>query len=156
MRYGAADIELMADPALQTHCAFCRIARGEELATVVCATDECVAFFPETPATPGHTLVIPRQHIQNFLLLESQLACHLVSMVIRVGRAIERALNPEGMNLITSAGAAATQTVPHVHFHVVPRWFHDEIGDIWPPKKAMNRDLEENLAERISAACEEL
>jgi histidine triad (HIT) family protein len=71
--------------------------------------------------------------------------------VIRVGRAIQNALVPEGMNLISSAGEAAEQSIFHLHFHVVPRWRNDEL-DIWPPKKPMQKEYKEDLAEAIRAA----
>lgn len=141
------------DATLESDCTFCQIARGEVEATVVCESDRCLAFFPENPATPGHTLVIPRTHVQHFLQMDAPLGESLMSMVVCVGRALESTVNPEGMNLISSAGAAATQTVPHLHLHVVPRWTHDAIGDIWPPKKSMDEALEEDLAERIRATC---
>jgi histidine triad (HIT) family protein len=57
------------------------------------------------------------------------------------------------MNLITSAGAAAEQTVPHLHLHVVPRWSDDGFGEIWAPKKPLAHSLEKDAAERIRAAC---
>lgn len=146
-------LSLKLDPSLEADCAFCRIVRGEEEATAVCESDDCLAFIPENPATRGHTLVIPREHVQHFLELEPALGESLMSMVVRVSRAVQSTVNPEGMNLVSSAGAAATQTVPHLHIHVVPRWSTDEIGDIWPPKRPMDEALEEDLAERIRAAC---
>ena len=72
---------------------------------------------------------------------------------IRVGRAINLALAPEGMNLITSSGKAAEQSVFHLHLHVVPRWFKDGFGRIWPPEKPMDEALKEDTAERVRAAC---
>jgi histidine triad (HIT) family protein len=55
------------------------------------------------------------------------------------------------MNLITSAGEAAEQSVLHLHLHLVPRWSDDEL-DIWPPKKVMRRELKEGLGQAIRAA----
>jgi histidine triad (HIT) family protein len=150
-----ADLTLTSDPTLEQSCAFCRIARDEEAAEVVWEDSEGLAFFPESPATPGHTLVIPRAHVQNLLNAEAPLAEHLMSMAVRVGRAIESTLHPEGMNWISSAGSAAAQTVPHLHLHIVPRWSGDAIGDIWPPKHPMDAAIEHDLAERIRAACVE-
>jgi histidine triad (HIT) family protein len=95
--------------------------------------------------------VIPRRHVQHFLLLDPPLGAALMAAVVHVGRSLDEVLMPEGMNLISSAGAAATQTVPHLHFHVVPRWSHDKIGDIWPPQAPMDERLEEDLADRVRA-----
>ena len=149
----AAKLSLEPDPTAESDCAFCRIAKGETDTTVVCESDESIAFFPENPATPGHTLVIPRKHVQHFLMMDPRLSENLMSMVVRVGRALESTVKPEGMNLISSAGTAATQTVPHLHLHVVPRWSSDAIGEIWPPKEPMGEALEDDLGERVRAAC---
>jgi diadenosine tetraphosphate (Ap4A) HIT family hydrolase len=137
-------------------CEFCAVARGEDTSVeVVCKSPEWVAFFPETPATPGHTLVIPRTHVSDFLDLDPQLASSVMHGVVRVSRAIKEALQPDGMNLISSAGEAASQTVFHLHLHLVPRRVGDDFGDIWPPKRSLSEAVEEALADRIRQACDE-
>jgi histidine triad (HIT) family protein len=119
--------------SISNDCEFCAIARGETQATIVVAESRCLAFIPKEPATRGHTLVIPRRHVSDLWSIEDdQLLASLMAMVIRVGRALGPTVQPEGMNLITSAGAAASQTVFHLHLHVVPRWLNDRMGDIWP------------------------
>lgn len=142
-------------PVFDPNCAFCAIARGEDSeAEVVCEDEYWLAFFPLNPATPGHTLVIPRTHVADLWQVSAPLSAALASAVIRVGRAIDRALNPEGMNLITSAGATAEQTVFHLHLHVVPRWHADGFGAIWPrDHRYENADLTD-VAGRIRLACE--
>lgn len=76
-----------------------------------------------------------------------------MAAVIRVGRAIETALEPEGMNLISSSGAIAGQSVFHVHLHIVPRWRRDGFGDIWPPETPMDEQLKDDAASRIRREC---
>jgi histidine triad (HIT) family protein len=137
----------------EKHCPFCRIARGEAPAEIICEGPQWVAFFPKTPATPGHTLVIPRPHVVDFLALDAVLGADLMAGVIRIGRAIESSLKPDGMNLISSSGKAAEQTVYHLHVHVVPRRVGDPIGHIWPPKKPMDAEVKRDLADRIRDAC---
>jgi histidine triad (HIT) family protein len=146
-------LTLSPDPMLEKDCDFCRIARGEAEADVVCESSDFLAFFPRTPATRGHTLVIPRRHVQNFLLLDAALGASLMSMVVRVGAALADILHPEGMNLISSAGSVAQQTEPHLHLHVVPRWADDDIDDIWPPKTPSSKQGLQRLAERVRDAC---
>ncbi len=135
-------------------CDFCAIGRGRNRsAEIVCEDEDWVAFFPLNPATPGHTLVIPRSHVTDLWEVEAPMDTALMAAVIRVGRAIGTALNPEGMNLITSAGKTAEQTVFHLHLHVVPRWRRDGFGRIWPTEgKFEDTDLED-FADRIRAAC---
>lgn len=135
-------------------CDFCAIARGEDRSVeVVCEGESWIAFFPLDPATPGHTLVVPRAHVVDLWEVEPPLAADLIAAVVRVGRAIGASLKPEGMNLITSAGKAAEQTVFHLHLHVVPRWQRDGFGQIWPIEgKFEDADLED-VADRIREAC---
>lgn len=138
-------------------CDFCAIARGEDPSVeVVCEADVWVAFFPLEPATPGHTLVIPRTHVSDLWAAPAPLVAELMIGVAHVGGAINSAINPEGMNLITSAGDAAEQTVFHLHLHVVPRWTQDGFGQIWPieGRRYEHVDLE-NVAELIRGECED-
>ncbi len=134
-------------------CDFCKIAQGAEEAIIVCESRECVAFFPHNPAVLGHTLVIPRRHVPHLWLVEAPLDCALMAMVVRVGRALEAAIRPAGLNLITSAGQAASQTVFHLHLHVVPRWEGDRIGHIWPPPRPTSEAVKEDIAELVRAHC---
>lgn len=135
-----------------TNCPFCAIAAGkDDSIEVISAERSWVAFFPISPATPGHTLVIPRKHVPDLWAAEPQLAGGLTVAAIRIGRAIQRALEPEGMNLITSKDQAGEQSVFHLHLHLVPRWSDDELG-IWPPKKPMGREVRESLGEEIRTA----
>jgi len=136
-------------------CPFCAIAAGrDDQVEVVCSSDDWVAFFPENPATPGHTLVIPRKHIQDFWEVDAALEVGLFQALLRVGNAIWHAVKPEGLNLITSAGEAAEQTVLHLHFHIVPRWEDDRLN-IWPPKEEIAAELRESLAAAVRTACTE-
>jgi diadenosine tetraphosphate (Ap4A) HIT family hydrolase len=135
-------------------CAFCAIARGDDQSVeVVCESHQWIAFFPRDPATPGHTLVIPRRHVEDLWEADAELGGALMTAVIRVGRAIEAALHPEGMNLITSSGSAAEQTVFHLHLHLVPRWKQDGFGRIWPTGARYDDNHLERAAGRVRKAC---
>ncbi len=136
-------------------CEFCAIVRGDDVSVeVVCEGEAWLAFFPLDPATPGHTLVVPRRHVSNLWEADAALGAELMTAVIRVGRAIRAVLAPAGMNLITSAGQAAEQTVYHLHLHVLPRWHADRMDQIWPEKdERQDADLH-GLANRIRKTCE--
>jgi len=143
------------EPVYDDDCDFCAIARGEDRPSgVICERETWLAFFPLSPATPGHTLVIPRTHVSDLWSLGGDLQPHLMAAVIEVGRAIDRALSPEGMNLITSSGDAAEQTVFHLHLHVVPRWHRDGFGRIWPRDDHYEDEALGDVAERIRAELE--
>ncbi len=144
----------MTSAAPSDACQFCAIARGEDTSVeTICEAQDWIAFFPPEPATVGHTLVIPRVHVSDFLGLDRDVGCALMEGVGRVGRAIKDALQPDGMNLISSSGEAASQTVFHVHFHLVPRRREDRFGDIWPPKRAMDEEVKEDVADLVREAC---
>lgn len=114
-------------------CPFCAILRGEEgAARIVCKRDSWIAFFPLEPAVLGHTLVVPRQHVAHLWESTSAVNAELMEAVEILGQAIRASLNPDGLNLITSAGTAAEQSVAHLHLHLVPRWTGDSFGPIWP------------------------
>ena len=141
-------------PTVEDSCAFCRIAHGKDpTVPIICEDTNWVAFFPSEPATPGHTLVVPREHVADVWSLDPSLAADLMNGVIRVGRAIRSAVSPAGMNLISSSGEAAGQTVFHVHLHVVPRYEGDDIDPIWPQKKSLDIDLKQRIADGIRKAC---
>ena len=89
-------------------------------------------FLPDRPATRGHVLVVPDDHVTDIWSLPQGAARNLASEVLRVAGAARDALRPDGLNVIQSNGLAATQTVDHLHVHVVPRWSTDDMGEIWP------------------------
>jgi histidine triad (HIT) family protein len=116
-------------------CPFCEIVRLEDRgAREVYRDSEVVGFFPTEPATLGHTLVVPRAHIPDIWSLEQPVGAALAEGVLRIAHAIRSALRPEGLNIIQSNGEAATQSVMHLHVHLVPRWRGDPVGRIWPPE----------------------
>jgi histidine triad (HIT) family protein len=134
-------------------CPFCRIIQRKDDARLVCEGPMSLAFFPLKPATLGHTLVIPKTHVRDLLALNDDLGHIMMSSVMAVARAVQQALNPDGMNVITSAGEAATQTVFHLHFHVVPRWKGDHVGEIWPPSTPWAESVKDDVADAVRKAC---
>ena len=130
-------------------CAFCKIVRRETPAEIVFESASALAFFPPEPATRGHTLVIPKRHVRDFLDLNHEDVPALGDAVLRVGNGLKHELTPQGMNLISSAGEAASQSVMHLHVHLVPRWGGDAVGEIWPPKRPTSEAVLEGLADRV-------
>lgn len=117
-------------------CEFCDIVRGVNGTTeVVYRDNHTVAFSPKDPATPGHTLVVPTRHVPDIWSLDGTTVDRLAESTIRVARAVKAATGAEGLSVIQSNGAAASQTVPHLHVHVVPRWRDDPMGRIWPESR---------------------
>ncbi|MEV4659057.1 HIT domain-containing protein [Micromonospora sp. NPDC049301] len=139
---------------VEAGCPFCEIVRRETPDTREVYRDErVVAFFPLEPATLGHTLVVPRDHIPDIWSLDEEAAAHLARITLRLSHAVRRATEPEGLNVIQSNGRVATQTVPHVHVHVVPRWSGDEMGRIWPAETSFSETQKDDVWERLRDEC---
>ncbi|WP_157696904.1 HIT family protein [Leifsonia sp. 21MFCrub1.1] len=130
-------------------CDFCRIVRRELTARVVYETNDTLAFFPLEPATTGHTMIIPKRHVANFLELLPADFPQLGEATVRVARALMVALGPDGMNVVSSAGRVASQTVMHAHVHLVPRWPDDAVGEIWPTKKPTSAVVLDDTADAV-------
>lgn len=134
-------------------CPFCRIVAGADPdAQIVGRGEGWVAFFPMHPATRGHTLVVPKTHARDFWEAGPAIVAKLAVACVTVGRALNDVLASEGMNLVTSAGDVAEQTVFHLHLHVVPRWRGDAIHQIWPPEAESHETVSPELVRDVSVA----
>jgi histidine triad (HIT) family protein len=136
-------------------CTFCAIARGEAPAQVVYEDDDTIAFMDINPATPGHTLVIPRAHVRNIYGLDEGTAAAIMSTVLRIARGLRDAMQPDGLNVMQANERAAFQSVFHFHFHLVPRWIGDGLRLPWRPKPGDPLAIAEDAArirEALAAA----
>lgn len=110
-------------------CIFCRIVRGELPCTKLYEDDEILAFMDIGPIMKGHALVIPKAHIDPLTNVPPPLLGRLMGIVQRIAAAQVAGLQADGFNVHQSNGACAGQVVPHVHFHVIPRF--DQDGHRW-------------------------
>ena len=128
---------------------FAKILRGEIPAIKVYEDDRVLAFMDIMPQADGHTLVIPKAQAETLLDLPAEDAAYTIQIVQKVARAIETALSAKGIVLMQLSGEAAGQTVPHVHFHLIPSSVHKlgrhaaEMGD---------QEKSKGFAEKIKAA----
>jgi histidine triad (HIT) family protein len=107
-------------------CVFCEIAAGREPASFVHRDLDLLAFLSDAPVNPGHLLVIPQRHAPSLSELAPGLAAALFREAQRLAGALRRSsLRCEGFNLFLADGAAASQLVPHLHLHVIPRFTGD-------------------------------
>jgi histidine triad (HIT) family protein len=132
-------------------CVFCGIAAGTQPARKVREWPDAVAFLPLNPVTEGHTLVIPRVHVTDAAVDP------LITAVV-MARAAEQAALCQAANILTSIGTAATQSVMHLHAHVVPRSVGDELmlpwgttGDPHEPHRCKGMDALADEVRRLTA-----
>jgi histidine triad (HIT) family protein len=135
-----------------TGCVFCRIVAGAEPASMVHQDEVAVAFLDIRPVTPGHLLVVPRQHLASLVDLDPEIAAHLMRVAVRLDRALRSSGLPcQGVNLFLADGEAAGQDVFHVHLHLFPRFEGDGVRLSADWARPARGDLDE-LAERIRSA----
>ena len=119
----------MSDP----DCLFCKIIAGEIPGQIIAEDEHTVAFMDINPATRGHALVVPRRHAANVLEIEPDDLAATMIAAQRLAKRVTERLGAAGVNLINSCGAAAWQTVFHLHVHVIPRYEGDPLKLPWVP-----------------------
>jgi histidine triad (HIT) family protein len=132
-------------------CIFCRIVAGEVPASFVLREERISAFLDTRPVFKGHVLVVPNAHVDDFHTLPAPEIGGFWTAVQRVSRAVERGLEADGT--FVAVNNKISQSVPHLHAHVVPRRKGDGLrGFFWPRTKYESDEEREDFARRIAAA----
>jgi histidine triad (HIT) family protein len=132
-------------------CVFCEIVAGTRPAHVVLDEDEVMAFLDARPVFPGHCLLIPRDHYETLADLPRELLEPLFGAAQRLQRALESALGADGV--FVAVNNRISQSVPHMHVHVVPRRRKDGLrGFFWPRQKYESDEEMAEVAAKIRAA----
>lgn len=127
-------------------CVFCRIVEGEIPAHKVHETDDWLAFLDAEPVSKGHTLVIPKRHVEDIHGAEGM--DFMWDALVKTADAVKEAFDAEGINIDQNNGEVAGQEVFHMHFHVTPRYTGDELELEYDRSGLENG---EKIAERIRA-----
>ena len=133
-----------------SQCVFCRIVAKEIPATVVHEDEHTLCFMDIGQVNPGHVLVALKKHAENIFALEDAQAAAVFRAAAKVARAIRAAFEPQGLSVYQANGAAAGQTVFHLHIHLVPRYEGDGMALTWPVKNPPREKLAD-YAEKIRA-----
>jgi histidine triad (HIT) family protein len=132
-------------------CLFCAIASGELPAQVVLADDEFVAFLDTRPVFKGHTLLVPREHVVTLPNLPARLRDGFLERAQRLAAAMVDGLDAQGS--FVAMNNTVSQSVPHLHCHVVPRTKGDGLrGFFWPRTKYVDDAEAETYAVRLRSA----
>ena len=140
-------------PHTSATCAFCRIIRGEGEASVVFEDGLSLAFLDHRPLFPGHCLLVPKEHFERLSDLLAPLVAPLFQNAQLLERAIEEGFGADGT--FVALNNIVSQSVPHVHIHLVPRHRKDGLkGFFWPrqryPDDIALRQVQETLREAIA------
>ena len=153
-RAGRREDEVRARVGNVPDCLFCRIVTGETAAHAVLETKDLVAFLDHRPVFKGHVLLVPREHVPTFADLPASLRDPFFSAGQRLAAAIPAALGAQGT--FVAMNNTVSQSVPHLHLHVVPRTKGDGLrGFFWPRTKYSSEEEMKEYAARVAAALAE-
>ncbi len=134
------------------NCIFCKIINNQAAASIVYQDEICLAFMDIQPVTPGHVLVVPRQHLIGLGDLPPEIGGHLFQVGQKIAAGLKKSLTRcEGINFFLADGAVAFQTVFHVHLHVIPRFEGDGFRLMFGPdyRKLPDRSELDRLADDL-------
>ncbi|HEX7969328.1 MAG TPA: HIT family protein [Stellaceae bacterium] len=131
-------------------CIFCKIVAGEVPCLKLYEDDETLAFMDINPVNDGHCLVISKAHHPTVFDLPAEVFAAAGATAIKLAKAVNAAMKPDGLNLLQANGPGAAQSVPHFHLHVLPRRHNDKLKVNWTPKPG-DRARIAAVAERIRA-----
>ena len=132
-------------------CGFCAIIRGDEKAVIILETERLIAFLDHRPLFRGHTLLVPKSHVRLLSDLPADQVPEFFGTAQRLERAVEDGLGADGSMILINN--VVSQSVPHLHLHVIPRNFKDGLRFWLGPRQRYDAaDPAEAYAERIRAA----
>jgi histidine triad (HIT) family protein len=117
---------------MATDCVFCKIRDGELPSMRIYEDDRTMVIMDINPLNAGHCLVIVKAHVPTIWDADPLDLQAAITAAQKVAVALKPAVKPDGLNMLQANGAAAFQSVPHYHLHLIPRWNNDGKGFDWP------------------------
>lgn len=130
-------------------CIFCKIVAGELPSTKLYEDDDTLVFMDIGPVVKGHALVIPKEHYDPITKTPPEVLQKLITVVQRVAQAQYDELGADGVNVSQANGSVAGQEVPHIHFHVIPRFEDDAHSWNWKAGQYDSQEEMQDKADRI-------
>lgn len=131
------------------NCIFCKIIAGQIPSAVVYEDEDFRAILDIAPSHKGHTIVLPKYHAANLFELPDDIAAKALPVIKKIASAIKEETGCDGINILQNNGAAAGQSVFHLHFHIIPRFEKDGILPVWPQGSYKDGEAAE-MAEKIN------
>ena len=122
-------------------CIFCDIIHHEIPSKVVYEDDQVLAILDLAQVTKGHTLVMPRKHVENLLECDDETAAYLIQIVKKLAVQIKERTGAAAVNILNNNGELAGQTVKHLHLHIIPRYSEND-AFICEFKESEKQDLD--------------
>ena len=115
-------------------CLFCKIVKGELPSSKIYEDEDTLAFLDLFPVNKGHSLVIPKEHYETIFDVPADSLAKISLVMKNVADAVKKGVNADGISIAQSNGKDAGQVIPHIHFHIMPR-FKDDGLKLWPQGK---------------------
>ena len=132
----------------QTGCTFCDVVSGKITSVIVFEDEDCVGFLDHRPLFPGHCLLVPKKHVETLLDLPDELLTSLFSTAKLLTASVQNACHAEGS--FVAINNKVSQSVPHLHIHIVPRRKGDGLkGFFWPRFPYKSEDDKQVIAQGI-------
>jgi histidine triad (HIT) family protein len=134
------------------NCIFCKIVAGKIPSFKVYEDDTVFAFVDIGPIVDGHVLVVPKGHYASLLETPAEVNAAVNERIPRIAKAVIAAVGKKACHVLTNAGAEASQSVGHLHYHILPRSAGDGYHLEWPARKldmAAGKQLAEGIVKRL-------
>lgn len=133
------------------NCIFCKIAKKEIPADIVYEDENFIAFLDLSPATIGHTLVVPKEHSRDLIHMNDKDSDGFMTAIKKVAKAVQKSVGADGFNLELNNGECAGQFVFHTHIHIIPRSKNDGVHNRYNKVAKPSDGDFKKLAESIKA-----
>ena len=133
------------------NCIFCDIIKKKEKAEILFEDQSTISFLDIRPLNFGHSLVIPKNHYENFYNVPVNDLQAVIKATQDLTNAIIKSIKPDGINIISNNGSSAGQTIFHFHFHIIPRFKNDHFS-FRPHFKDYSEGLMKEYASKIRSA----
>lgn len=125
-------------------CIFCKIAKKELKSYVLAESENFISVLDINPHAPGHSLILPKDHLVNFIDVPGNLAQELISFVQKIIKILKEKLKTDDFTIGINEGKLAGRAIDHLHIHIIPRFKNDKGGSIHsvvynPPKESLEK-----------------
>ncbi|NLI89473.1 MAG: HIT family protein [Epulopiscium sp.] len=136
---------------MKKDCIFCRINSGEIPSATIFENDEFRVMLDRFPATNGHILIIPKEHVEDIYELDPLVAARMFEFATRFASILKKTFGNEGLNILQNNGKVAGQTVFHYHLHLIPRYENDSVRIGWEANSQMTSEELEEFVDKIKS-----
>ncbi len=134
---------------MKDDCIFCKLANHVFDTNIVYEDDIFTAILDASPANPGHTLILPKNHYEDIFEIDEETVGKAMILGKKIAARMMDVLGCDGVNVIQNNKEAAGQSVPHYHLHIIPRYSNDGQKMLWIPGKVTD-EIQKEMVDKLS------